>query len=148
MKIDRGYKTKPRALITALFEEHRDRLFTAKEVREHLRRQTGGAPDLSTVYRNLDSLTDKGVVLRFVSEDGTGAGYKYAGAGGGCLSHLHIKCIECADIVHLDCSFMKSVEEHALSEHGFHILPEQSILYGICDKCKRKKASEGGVLDE
>ena len=33
--------------------------------------------------------------------------------------HLHLKCVQCGRIYHLDCHFMDEVRAHLMAEHGF-----------------------------
>ena len=138
MKTAQSYKTRLKGLIEGVFSGDRERLFSASDVYSLLT-EAGVSINLTTVYRNLDAMTREGVLMRF-SEEGSGrAMYKHAGKDRGCLSHLHARCTECGEISHLDCSFVSQISEHTQREHGFTISPEQTMLYGICEKCRSRE---------
>ena len=134
MKNTQSYKTKLKSLILGAFKDRSDGLMSASDVYKELT-ERGVSLNLTTVYRNLDAMTEDGVLMRF-SEEGTGRKtYKYSGEGGGCRGHLHLKCTDCGEIIHLDCHFMHEIEAHTKAAHGFSISCEQSILLGVCEKC-------------
>ena len=115
-------------------KDNANRSLSAKEIHAGLL-LNGKKADISTVYRNLDTLTDSGSIMRFQDEKSEKAIYRYAGDHGDCLSHLHMKCRTCGAIFHLDCSFMSKLEGHIKAEHGFEINYSESIIYGICKDC-------------
>ncbi len=129
------YNTKLKKSIYELFSLHQDRLFSAAEVHKAL---CGGkeTPNLTTVYRNLDKMTDEGVLLRFTDSERGASEYKFSGEG--CHEHIHLKCTACGEVVHLDCDFMEEVKEHTKKSHGFSISCTESVLLGRCEKCTRE----------
>ena len=136
MKNTQSYKTRLKSLILAAFTKKEDGLLSAADIYRILTDE-GVSLNLTTVYRNLDAMTQDGVLMRFSDKESGRAMYKYSGEGGGCRSHIHMKCTKCGEIVHLDCHFMKMLAAHAQEEHGFLLSCEQSMLYGICKKCER-----------
>ncbi len=132
-----GYKTKLKSQMLRLFSEREHELLSASDVYKILS-DAGVSINLTTVYRNLDSMCSDGVLLRFADGERGQAQYKYSGESGGCRGHLHLKCTECGDIMHLDCGFMSEIEEHTKKSHGFSISCEQSMLLGKCEKCTGK----------
>jgi Fur family ferric uptake transcriptional regulator len=131
------YNTKIKKSIIAIFKDNINRCLSAKEIHAGLL-LNGKKADVSTVYRNLDTLTESGIIIRFQDEKSEKALYRYAGEHGGCLSHLHMKCTSCGAIFHLDCQFMNLLEGHINAEHGFSISYTESIIYGICNSCKQE----------
>ncbi len=129
-----GYKTKLKQRITELFRSREQELLSASDIYGILKEQ-GVSINRTTVYRNLDSLYSDGVLLRFSDGERGIATYKYSGESGGCRGHLHLKCTECGEIVHLDCDFMSEIQEHTKRSHGFCISCEQSVILGKCKKC-------------
>ena len=55
-----------------------------------------------------------------------------------CREHLHLKCVQCGRIYHLDCHFMDEVRAHLMAEHGFTLQCEGSVLYGLCRRCAQQ----------
>ena len=99
-----------------------------------------GFSSLTTIYRYLDRLEKDGTVIRYVSGQGSQAAYQYVEQGKGCCDHLHLQCVKCGRIYHLDCAFMKEISEHIEKDHGFELQCRNSVLYGICKDCKTMKA--------
>ena len=58
----------------------------------------------------IDRMEKDGTVIRYASGQGTQASYQYVEQGQGCEGHLHLKCVKCGKILHLDCEFMKKME--------------------------------------
>lgn len=134
------YNTKLKPRIIAAFSATPDGMLSAADVFSILR--DGGVDvNLTTVYRNLDRMTEEGVLLRF-SDTGGGAKYKYSGERGECLFHIHAKCTECGELLHLDCGFMEKLCEHTKEEHGFSISAQSTMLFGICKKCSKKREAD------
>ncbi len=132
-----GYKTKLKAEIAELFRAREQELLSAADIYKILS-ERGVSINLTTVYRNLDAMTADGELLRFTDGERGQTAYKYSGDGGSCRGHLHLRCTECGEVVHLDCGFMAEIEEHTKKSHGFSISCEQSILLGKCGKCSEK----------
>ena len=61
-------------------------------------------------------------------------------AQGASREHLHLKCVQCGRIYHLDCHFMDEVRAHLMAEHGFTLQCEGSVLYGLCRHCAQNAA--------
>ena len=75
-----------------------------------------------------------------MAKKGERALYQYADAGRRCHQHIHLKCVRCGEIFHMDCHFMDEVRRHLQEEHGFALQCEGSILYGVCRRCAEKEA--------
>ncbi|MCC8140456.1 MAG: transcriptional repressor [Lachnospiraceae bacterium] len=131
-----SYATVSRRKILEILKENRDRTLTVSEIGELLKKQ--GAPvNITTIYRYLDRLEEDGTVLRYPSEQNGKALYQYAGQDRHCRDHLHMKCVKCGRIYHLDCDFMEEIAEHIQKDHGFSLQCRNSILYGVCRNCSR-----------
>ena len=100
-----GYKTKLKAEIAELFRAREQELLSAADIYKILS-ERGVSINLTTVYRNLDAMTADGELLRFTDGERGQTAYKYSGDGGSCRGHLHLRCTECGEVVHLDCGFM------------------------------------------
>ena len=66
--------------------------------------------------------------------------FQYVDEGRHCREHLHLKCVQCGRIYHLDCHFMDEVRAHLMAEHGFTLQCEGSVLYGLCRYCAQTQA--------
>ena len=88
------------------------------------------APVKSTAYRLIKKLCDEGIVRRFAREGTSCAVYQLAGMSC-CSEHLHIKCVECGLLIHLD----KAEQDAIAKTTGFVIDDVRSMLYGRCEAC-------------
>ena len=131
------YNTKLKNQILSIFIAMPHCSFSAQQIYSLLH-ENGYNHNITSVYRNLDSMTSDGVLMKFQDSNFEKALYQYAGSEGACHTHLHMKCVFCGEILHLDCSFMRELDEHINNDHGFTILCDRSVLYGICSACKNK----------
>lgn len=130
-----GYATASRKRILDFLKSNSDRTVTVADIDEYLKR-CDSEVNITTIYRYLDKLAGEGIVMKYVAEKGGKAVYQYVEQGHKCDEHLHIKCIKCGCIVHLECAFMDEIAEHILQDHGFALQCKNSILYGTCEKCR------------
>ena len=134
-----GYNTKTRQLILDYLINNRQHAVSASNSLAHLDEQ-GAAPNPTTVYRYLDKLAGEQRVMKYVADKGEKAVFQYVDEGRHCREHLHLKCVRCGRIYHLDCHFMDEVRGHLMAEHGFTLQCEGSVLYGLCRGCAAKEA--------
>ena len=104
---------------------------------EHLEAE-GASPNPTTVYRYLDKLAGEQRIMKYVADKGEKAVFQYVDEGRHCREHLHLKCVQCGRIYHLDCHFMDEVRAHLMAEHGFTLQCEGSVLYGLCRRCAQQ----------
>ena len=131
------YKTNHRSRIMDYLQECSEKAVSVSEITEHLV-DTGNPVNKTTVYRYLDRLEDEGLVIRYNSEDGRHAAYQYVGESNTCDEHIHLKCLSCGEIFHLECSFMDEIAEHMMKDHGFQIECRNSVIHGYCARCRAK----------
>ena len=129
------YATASRRKILEILKESKDKTVTAAQIGEKLR-QMNSEVNITTIYRYLDRLEKDGTVIRYVSGQGSQAAYQYVEPGRGCEQHLHLKCVKCGKIIHLECHFMEEISHHIEESHGFTLQCKNSILYGVCKECK------------
>lgn len=138
-----GYNTKTRQLILAYLQENQRHAVSAANILQYL--EDNGLPTSpTTVYRYLDKLAAEKHIMKYVADKGEKAVFQYVDEGSYCQSHLHLKCIECGQIYHLDCGFMDEVRQHLMSSHGFALECNGSILYGTCARCREKHNKQNG----
>ena len=98
--------------------------------------KNGGAPGRSSVYRMLAALEKSGEVRKFPFAGGYT--YQYVGVTRDCEEHLHLQCLVCKSVTHLECACSDEVTEHIYREHGFAVHRGKSVLYGVCAACAKK----------
>lgn len=132
------YKTRQSATVTKCLEENCEKALTVDEIVDLLKNQ-GTPVGKTTVYRHIDRLVSQGSVRKFSDEGSSGATYQYVHDHHHCSEHFHLKCSSCGELVHLGCEFMKGIDEHILSHHGFRVDNSKTVLYGICKSCSDKE---------
>lgn len=132
-----GYATASRKKILEYLKNNSSRTVTAADISLYLKEQDSEV-NITTIYRYLDKLETDGTVMKYVAEKGSQAGYQYVELGHRCEEHLHLKCVVCGGISHLECAFMDEISEHILKDHGFVLQCRNSIIYGTCKACREK----------
>ena len=59
-----GYKTKSRSYIMDFFEAHKEQIVSAADIHHYLE-ENGKQVNLATIYRNLDKMTEEGILLKY-----------------------------------------------------------------------------------
>lgn len=111
---------------------------TAEEVyRRILAEEPGEKPRcacLSTVYRTLSVLAEKGLLLRCAGPNNTLA-YQLRDS-----RHRHyLVCTGCGSAVPIPGCPLESLEESLGAETGFSITGHNLELYGLCPRCAHRK---------
>ena len=130
-----GYATASRKKILEYLMENHNRTLTASDIAMYLK-ECGNEVNITTIYRYLDKLEKEGTVMKYIAEKGSQATYQYVEAGHDCDGHLHLQCVKCGQVIHLECHFMHEILEHVEKEHGFVMQCKNSIIYGMCNTCK------------
>lgn len=130
-----GYVTASRKKILDYLKNNSDRTVTAAGIHAYLV-GSDSPVNITTIYRYLDKLAKDGTVMKYVAEKGGQAAYQYVELGHRCEEHLHLQCVCCGGIIHLECAFMNEIAEHVQADHGFTLQCKNSILYGTCKKCR------------
>lgn len=133
-----NYKTKARQYILDFLKSSQDGTVSAADITAHLKNM-GAAVNQATVYRYLSRLSRENLVLKFTDSKTHKAVYRFVGEKSGCDGHIHIKCVSCGRLMHLECDFMEDIKKHLAEDHGFELKCEGSILYGICEECRKGK---------
>lgn len=85
---------------------------------------------LGTVYRNLNLLTEKGLIRKVESADSFSVRYD-----GRSDEHIHLLCTECNEMKDVDVDLFKLADEKIKEETGFTVLEHGVILRGVCKEC-------------
>ncbi|MDO5114573.1 MAG: transcriptional repressor [Synergistaceae bacterium] len=127
---ERGrYKTKHHDSVMEILSESPARCFTVDELCELLNKE-GRRIGRTTVYRQLERMAAEGEAMKYISEKGESASYRFG--GGGCRLHLHLKCLDCGGLIHLDCSVAEDFSAHLSEHHAFLLDPSKTVIYGHC----------------
>ena len=129
-----GYATASRKKILEYLKENKHRTLTVLDIDAFLKASESEV-NLTTIYRYLDKLEKEGTVMKYVAEKGSQATYQFVESGHHCEDHLHMQCVKCGRVYHLECHFMQEILEHVERDHGFVMQCKNSIIYGTCRDC-------------
>ena len=127
-----SYNTEKRNELLGFFRDNRERAFSIEEICDRL---TEGGKGKSTLYRQTAKLVDEGFVTRIPLGSRKFA-YQYMDKHE-CAGHLHLKCLDCGRLLHLNAEASASLGNDLLSKEGFS-LDSSCILYGKCRDCNLK----------
>ena len=68
--------------------------------------------------------------------------YQHVEDASGCDGHFHMLCSRCGNLLHVDCGLMRAMSEHLMKDHGFQLDPRDTILVGVCEKCRADGGEE------
>jgi len=89
--------------------------------------------NLSTVYRNLETLENVGLVLH--THLGHGGATYHASEE---LTHLHLVCSECESIGDAPIETAANFVNTLADDYGFKTDVTHFAVYGLCSKCANK----------
>ena len=127
------YRTGTRERLLEFFEQNAQQSFSLEEVCANL------APDgrgKSTIYRLVAQLVEEGALHKITEQGSRHCTYQFLG-GEHCSEHLHLKCIDCGRLIHLDENTSHALEKQIFSSEHFR-LSESTLLYGKCNVCQHK----------
>ena len=134
-----GYKTEQKRLLLEFLAKNSDKSYTIDEIVEGIYAYAGEESlGKSTVYRLMTRLVEEKRVQRFAGERGRSFLYRII-AHEHCHNHLHLKCLACGKILHLDRATSDALLEQVRAIQGFSVNEEQTLLFGSCAECKGGK---------
>ena len=128
------YKTKQRETLIEYFASVPGVHITAGDVCEYFKSR-GDSIGQSTVYRQLESLVDEGVINKYIIDGNSPACFEYVGGKHVDEICFHCKCEKCGRLIHLHCDELSEISEHLYQEHHFRLNPMRTVFYGVCDDC-------------
>ena len=94
--------------------------------------------DLASVYRNLETLEEQGVVRHFHAGHGAG---RYVLVGGG--EREYLACDRCGRIAEVDRSELDALREDVHARFGFEVGFTHFPMVGLCPSCAAREAGAG-----
>ena len=113
---------------------------TADELYERVRKRLPRV-SLATVYRNLEILSDLGIIQKIET---AGRQKRYDGNP---EPHYHIRCIGCGRVDDVDLPRPAEVQTEIpeRSRNGFKVLDLKVDFYGLCPACEEKSTEEPSI---
>ncbi|MBQ4425546.1 MAG: transcriptional repressor [Lachnospiraceae bacterium] len=139
------YRTRQRDELLQYLKDRQGSHITVGDVCSHFA-CLGHPIGTATVYRQLESMVDEGLVNKYIIDAGAPACFEYLGEN----SHVsetcfHCRCERCGVLIHLCCDELLGFQSHMLKEHGFAIDPLRTVFYGLCETCRREAAQSGSA---
>mgnify|MGYP002347872857 CR=1 FL=1 len=98
--------------------------------------------DLSTIYRNLDTLAEKGLALKTTHMDNDESTYEFNRH-----EHRHyLICQECKAIEIIEGCPMHDFESEVEKSSNYVITGHRLELYGICPSCQAKRLKSSSSI--
>lgn len=121
--------TVPRQAILNVLRRHQQPL-SSKEIHAALEK---AECDLATVYRNVRTLEEMQMVVRYDFGDGV-ARFELAD-GGERSHHHHLVCTGCARVVELTECLPPELEHSIANRYGFANVTHRLEFFGVCGRC-------------
>lgn len=90
-----------------------------------------GKADQATVYRILDLLTKKGIILKLEFGEGK---YRYELRKN---HHHHLICHSCGSIEDIEGEYMANLETQIRKDNGFIVKNHSLEFFGVCKVCQQ-----------
>lgn len=109
--------------------------FTVKDIKDKLD-YNGNNISITTIYRILNYYVEQGKLKRFYNDNNT-ANYQYLSE---CShnNHFYLKCINCGNVIHVDCDCINNFSKHIFNEHNFNLSNNNLFITGYCNDCIRR----------
>ena len=130
------YKTRQHGLLLDYLKTVPGVHITASDVCSYFE-ENGATISKATIYRQLESLVDEGILNKYVLDPNSPACFEYVDEN----SHagpdvcFHCKCEKCGKLIHLHCDELKEIQNQLYNEHRFRMDPIRTVFYGLCDEC-------------
>ena len=130
------YMTEQKRVLLDFLRNNCENSYTIDELTDKIK-SSGGAkiPAKSTVYRLITRLVEEGTVKRFIKDNSRSFAYQII-TDEECHNHLHLKCMECGKLIHLEESVSDELMNKVKLIKDFSIDEDQTVLFGKCSGCK------------
>ncbi len=133
------YRTQFKDDLTGYLSTHAEKRFCAADIIAYLN-TLGRTTNPATVYRNLDRLTESGVLMKQKKASDDCCYYQYMEPTHHCEAHLHLQCRKCGKIVHMEGEIMSMLTDFMMRKYGYTLDCKESMIFGICEKCRKMPA--------
>ncbi len=129
------YSTEQKRALLSFLSRNSEKSYTIEEITNRLSSEVENAPAKSTVYRLMTKLVDEGRVRRSAESRGRQFVYRII-ADDHCKNHLHLQCMDCGKILHLDEALSDALLRGVSNAKDFSVSEEDTVLMGRCSVCK------------
>ena len=91
---------------------------------------------LGTVYRNLEILSEMGLINKL---EISGSQKRFDGYATN--HHYHIRCMRCDRVDDAPCGMISDLEDRIVSESGYKVMGHRLEFVGLCSECQQHISS-------
>ena len=125
-----GYRLTPQRIMILSAIEKSDGHISAEEIYAQVRARYPHV-NISTVYRNLELLSELGLVTETVMGDGR---VRYHSIGKG--HHHHLVCQRCGEVIDVEESILNRLWDEIGQRYDFEVDMKHLAFFGLCAKCR------------
>ena len=133
--MNRERKTGQKEVLLKYLDENKNKHLNIQDIYLDLKDQMW----MTTIYRIIISLIEKGIVNKIPLENKQGYCYNYSPKDEQCLNHYHLICEKCNNLFHFESREVQKISKEAEKNENFEIDNSRIVFYGLCKKCKGKK---------
>lgn len=127
------YITEQKKILLEFLEKNHDTAYTVEEISQELKKR-GASVGKSTVYRLMTKLVEEKRVKRQLADGSRKAIYRII-LDEHCHNHLHLQCIKCGKVLHLDEETSDKLLDTVKKLNDFSVSEEDTVLMGKCASC-------------
>ena len=127
----RVYHTQQRKILIDFLQNNPEKVFSIDDILAEIGNE---GISQSTAYRLITKLVEDGIVKRTINGNNRSFSYQYIN-NEKCEGHLHIKCVDCGKVYHLDSSITAQIKNDIINSTDFE-MDSHTVLLGKCNTCK------------
>ena len=125
--------TSQKEVLLNYLESNKNKHLNIQDIYLDLRQEIG----MTTIYRIMNSLIEKGIVNKIPLENKQGYCYTYNPKDEECAKHYHLICEKCNHLYHFETKEVEKISKEAEKNEDFEIDNSRIVFYGLCKKCKK-----------
>lgn len=130
------YNTEQKNELLRFLKKNSQKSFTIEEIcnEMHADNQIETPPGKSTLYRLIPKLVEDNMIKQFNGGKGRKNVYQVIGDER-CNSHLHLKCVNCGRIIHMDSDISVELSKMIQMHDEFRVSTRKTTIFGTCKEC-------------
>lgn len=130
------YNTEQKNELLRFLKKNSQKSFTIEEIcnEMHADNQIETPPGKSTLYRLIPKLVEDNMIKQFNGGKGRKNVYQVIGDER-CNSHLHLKCVNCGRIIHMDSDISVELSKMIQMHDEFKVSTGKTTIFGTCKEC-------------
>lgn len=131
------YNTDSKEIILNYLSQKEGEHLTINDIYVHFK-ASGVNIGQTTIYRRMEDLVKLGIVKKYTVDSKSAACFEFVGKSANLKHQYHFKCEKCGKLIHFKCDEAEKLWEHLTKEHNFQINLQRTVIYGICDECRKQ----------